>query len=106
MDVYKEWARIITHGKIGERQSCRFSAGIINLRPDRDGHIAGYEGLELLDQLGDLVIDRHLPPPGTPTQPVSAGYMANAWVRVKHPDYDELRNLLDTIGQRVQVRAH
>ena len=31
------------------------------------------------------------PTPGTPTQPVAAGYMANAWMRVRHPDYDELR---------------
>ena len=34
------------------------------------------------------IIDAHLPDPGTPTQPVEAGYMANAWVRMKHPDYD------------------
>ena len=31
--------------------------------------------------------------------------MANAWVRVRHPDYDELRRILDAIGQTVKVRA-
>ena len=47
-----------------------------------------------------------LPDPGTPTQPVEAGFMANAWIRLKHPDYDELRRMLDVVGQTVKVRAH
>ncbi len=105
MDVYKEWGMAIVHGHPSQQPSRGYSAGLINLRPDRDGHIAGYEGLELLDQLGDAIIDHHLPPPGTPTQPVEAGYMANAWVRLRHPDYDQLRRMLDMVGQKVQVRA-
>jgi carbamoylphosphate synthase large subunit len=105
MDVYKEWAMAIVHGRPGQRPSAGYSAAIINLRPDRDGQIAGYEGLEILDQLGDYVIDYHLPPPGSSTQPVSAGYMANAWVRIKHPDYDQLRKILDKVGQTLKVRA-
>ena len=44
-------------------------------------------------------------PTGTPTQPVEAGYMANAWMRLKHPDYDHLRWMLDPVGQTVKVRA-
>ena len=43
------------------------------------------------DAFGDYIIDGHLPPAGTPTQPVEAGYMANAWIRMKHEDYDDLR---------------
>ena len=105
MDLYKEWGMAIVHGRPSQQPSRRFSAGLINLRPDRDGHIVGYEGLELLDELAPAIIDHHLPPPGTPTQPVEAGYMANAWIRLKHPDYDQLRRLLDMVGQRVKVRA-
>ena len=105
MDLYREWAMAIVHGHGSEKPSRRFSAGIVTLRPDRDGRIVGYDGLELLDQLGDAVIDCHLPPAGTPTQPVAAGYMANAWVRLRHPDYDGLRQLLDRVGQTIKVRA-
>jgi hypothetical protein len=54
---------------------------------------------------GASLIDWHLPPEGTPTQPVSAGYMANAWVRLKHENYDHLRHMLDIVGQTVRVRA-
>ena len=47
----------------------------------------------------------HFPPPGTPAQPVEAGYMANAWVRMRHPDYDRLREMLDFVGRTVRVRV-
>ena len=61
---------------------------------------------QLLEELGDHLIDAHLPPPGTRTQGVEAGYMANAWVRLQHPDYDGLRGLLDRVGETLKVRAH
>ena len=51
------------------------------------------------------MIDAHLPPPGTPTQPPAAGYMANAYVRMRHPDYDTLRGMLDDVGRTVHVYA-
>ena len=63
------------------------------------------EGSDAQARLGEWVIDAHLPPPGTPTQPVEAGYMANAYVRMRHPDYDVLRGLLDDVGRTVHVYA-
>ena len=75
--------------------------------PTATAGIAGYEGAEaIFHRYGDLVVGSHFPAPGTPTQPVAAGYMANAWMRVRHPDFDELTRILDEIGERVQVHAH
>ncbi len=106
IDIYREWAHAVVHGRIDARPSRRFAAGIIALRPDADGHISGYSGIDEIQQrYGDYVIDAHLPPPGTPTQPVEAGYMANAWIRMRHPDYDALRGMLDDVGRTVQVHA-
>jgi hypothetical protein len=106
MDLYREWARLVAGVGPRERPSRRFSAGIIALRPDRDGVIAGYEGLDAVRRaFGDHLIDWHLPPEGSGTQPVEAGYMANAWIRMKHEDYDQLRRILDAVGQTVRVRA-
>ena len=31
--------------------------------------------------------------------------MANAWVRMRHPDYDTLREMLDDVGRTLQVTA-
>jgi carbamoylphosphate synthase large subunit len=107
MDLYREWAAAICWGAVTQRPSRTYSAGIIALRPDRDGQIAGVEGLEeIRSRFDSWIIDCHIPHRGTPTQPVEAGYMANAWIRMRHPDYDVLRGMLDTVGQVVKVRAH
>lgn len=106
-DLYVEWASAIVHGRPMQQPSRRYACGMIALRPDRDGRIAGYEGVdEIQHRFGDCIVAAKLPNPGTPTQPVEAGYMANAWMRVRHPDYDRLREILDTIGQTIKVRAH
>ncbi len=106
VDLYLEWAMAVVHGRPSAKLSRRFSAGIIALRPDRDGQIAGYEGVDAIrSRYGQWILDAHLPQAGTPTQPVEAGYMANAWLRMKHPDYDELRRMLDDTGRTIKVRA-
>ena len=106
MDLYREWAMLICHNRPSQRPSRRFAAGLIALRPDRDGRIAGYEGWDAIRRrFADNIIDAHLPPVGTPTQGVEAGYMANAWVRMKHENYDELRGILDLVGRNMKVRA-
>jgi hypothetical protein len=79
---------------------------MLNLRPERDGRIAGYEGVDEVQRaFGEWILDAHLPSPGTPTMPVEGGYMANAWLRMRHPDYDRLREILETVGRAVRVRA-
>ncbi|OLS97563.1 ATPase [Pseudonocardia sp. CNS-004] len=106
IDIYREWADAVVHGHVAARPSRRFATGIVALRPDRDGHISGYSGVdEAQARLGEWVIDAHLPAPGTPTQPVEAGYWANAYVRMRHPDYDVLRGMLDDVGRSVHVHA-
>ncbi|HUR50446.1 MAG TPA: ATP-grasp domain-containing protein [Acidimicrobiales bacterium] len=106
LDLYREWASAVVHGAPTRPPSRRLATGMVALRPDRDGHIARYEGLdEIQGRYSGLIIDAHLPEPGTPTQGVEAGYMANAWVRMRHNDYDELRGMLDDVGRTVKVRA-
>ncbi|MGE3165936.1 MAG: acetyl-CoA carboxylase biotin carboxylase subunit family protein [Planctomycetota bacterium] len=106
MDLYREWAHAIVYQCPEGRPSRAYAAGLIALRPDRDGEIVGTEGLEpVLQRYGSCIIDTHIPRPGTRTQPVEAGYWANAWMRVRHPDYDTLCGILDDIGRSVQVRA-
>jgi formate-dependent phosphoribosylglycinamide formyltransferase (GAR transformylase) len=106
IDIYREWANAVVHGHVATRPSRRFATGIVALRPDRDGYISGYSGVdEAQARVGEWVIDAHLPLPGTPTQPVEAGYWANAYVRMRHPDYDVLRGMLDDVGRTVHVHA-
>ncbi|MDN5726522.1 MAG: ATP-grasp domain-containing protein [Propionibacteriales bacterium] len=106
MDPYRAWAQAVVHGSSDQLTSRRFAAGMIALRPGSDGVITRYDGVdEIWDRYGEWIIDDHFPPPGTPTQPVEAGYMANAWMRLKHPSYETMRAMLDDVGRSVTVHA-
>jgi formate-dependent phosphoribosylglycinamide formyltransferase (GAR transformylase) len=106
IDLYLAWANAIVSGGTAAVPTRRYASGIVALRPDRDGQITGYDGAEeLQQQYGEWVIDATLPPPGTATQGVEAGYMANAYVRMRHPDYDTLRGMLDAVGRTLHVYA-
>ena len=105
-DLFAAWAHAVVHESVPFAPSRKYAAAMIALRPDQDGTIRSYEGFDQVEQdYGEWIIDHHLPPPGTATQDVEAGYMANAWIRLRHHDYDELRAILDRIGERVKVRA-
>ena len=66
LDLYVEWAKLVTDGHTDARASREYSAGMIALRPDQDGRIAGYEGLdEVRQQFASNIIDTHMPPPGS-----------------------------------------
>ena len=106
IDLYREWALAVCYGKTAQRPSRQFAAGMIAVRPNRDGRISGYEGVDRIErELGPCIIDMHLPPVGARTQPVEAGFMANAWLRLRHPDYDTMRQIMDWIGNTLKVYA-
>ena len=107
IDIYREWASAVVHGQVSRpavtalrrrhhRPAPRPRRGDHRLRrARRDPAAATASGSSTPTCRGA----------GTPTQPVEAGYMANAWVRLRHPDYDTLRGMLDDVGRTVQVHA-
>lgn len=105
-DLYEDWANTIVHGRTWLTPSRQYAAGLIALRPDRDGHIRGYEGADdIQNRFGEWIVASRFPDPGAPTQGVEAGYMANAWIRIRHPDYDHLRWMMNEIGRTIRVHA-
>ena len=106
VDVYREWAHVITHRAPEQQMKRTYAAGIVALRPDHDGSVTGYTGIdEIQSRYGEWVIDGHFPPVGHGTQAVEAGYMANAWVRLRHPDFDTARAMLDDVGRTIHMHA-
>lgn len=105
-DLYAEWAAALVHGHAQSAPSRRYSAGMIALRPSCDGRVTGYSGLETIYQAyAEWIVASHFPQAGASTQAVADGYMANAWMRLRHPDYDALRHIMNTIGETVKVHA-
>ncbi|HMV66824.1 MAG TPA: ATPase, partial [Myxococcota bacterium] len=106
LDLYAEWARAVCWGTVEERPSRRYSGGLMSLRPNKQGIIKGYTGIEEVQRrYGPFILDAHMPAPGQRTAPVEAGYLAHAWIRVRHPDYDGCRAMLDDIADIFQMWA-
>src|SRR3954464_15879619 len=62
LDIYREWANAVVHGHIDARPSRQYATGIVALRPDQDGQISGYSGVDDIQaRSGQWVIDAHLP---------------------------------------------
>jgi len=106
LDLYSAWGEALTSGRVSTVASRRFATGSIQIRPDRDGKIASYEGVDrVAKRFGAWIWQHDLPRPGRLTVPVEKGYLGNAWFRLKHPDYDELRRMMETIGRTVKLHA-
>lgn len=106
IDLFKEWADGIVHGNTWGHLSRQYSAAQLALRPTQDGHIVGYEGVDAVQaKYGQWIFDAYLPPVGSATQPVEAGFKANAWIHIKYPDYDDLRAICMDIANTIKVIA-
>jgi len=106
LDLYREWAMGIVHGRVGARPSRRFATGSVQVRPDKDGTVAGYEGVRTIwKTCRRWIWEYDLARPGDPTVPIYKGYLHNAWFRLKHPDYDTLRQMLTFIGETLKMKA-
>jgi hypothetical protein len=105
-DLYLEWARGLLYEQAEPKPTRRFAAGMVAIRPNKDGRVVGYRGVEEVQRrYGDFILRMHLPPPGSSTQPVESGYMGNGWIWARHPDYDLCRAMLEDIGRTVQAFA-
>ena len=106
IDLYVMWANSVCHGKVFQKPSRRFAGGMLAIRPNKDGRIIGYTGVEEVKRrFGENIIQMYLPPVGGKTQPIEAGYRANAWMFVRHPDYDILRKIMDEISKSLKMWA-
>lgn len=105
-DVYREWALAI-FGKPGQKTpSRRFAAGSIQIRPSKDGRYVGHRGLEAaLQHCGDAIYEHSIPKAGTPTKGLDRGWLVNTWFRLRHEDYDKVRELMTHLGENVRADA-
>jgi hypothetical protein len=106
IDLYTEWARAVCWGDVHRHPTRRYAGCLLSIRPTAQGTVKGYSGVdEVMSRFGPAIVKMHLPPPGSRTQTVDAGYLANAWMMLRHPDYDTLRDIVDDVGRTLKMWA-
>ena len=73
IDIYGEWAMAVVHGRVSRAPSRRFAAGIVALRPDRDGSITHYDGVDEIQAAPRRVGDRRPPAARRHADPAGRG---------------------------------
>jgi hypothetical protein len=83
VDMYAAWARLEIFGDFSPPER-RYAVGAAYLRGQGNGSVVGIHGLDVLQrELGDLVVEAHLPREG---QPSSGTYEGEGHVILRHPD--------------------
>ncbi len=101
---YEQVGSVVDEGAVAEKVGwLRSKLPVDRLEATVEAHIL--PAAHVREALSIPGTSTKLPRAGEPTQPVTEGYMANAWIRMRHPDYDQLRRMLDRTGETVKVRA-
>lgn len=105
-DVFKEWALAVLGRKGEQKLTRRFAVGSVQIRPSCDGKIVGHRGLDAAHKrCGAQIYEQSVPKAGTATLGLDRGWLVNTWFRLKHTDYDQLRELMSFLGDTVKVDA-
>lgn len=106
LDLYSSWAKAILFGRVDVAPSRRLATGSVQVRPERDGQVAGYENLEeVMRKIRPFLFAKEIPAVGRQTVAIEKGYLANAWFRLRHTDYDALCECMSWIGRTLRVRV-
>lgn len=104
LDLHLEWASMVSHGRPVGSATRRFSTASVQIRPSRQGRIAGYRGLaSMLRELAPWILSSQVLTVGYPTTPLEAGYLGNVWFRLLHPEIGELESMVDRIEDQVEI---
>ena len=101
MDLHHEWAHALMFGQPSHQPSYRYSCGLIALRPNRDGIISGYSGLEAVA----AALRSHDHRRALPT-PRHCDAIRRGWLPRECMDAAPARGLRHAQGGPLRYRAH
>ncbi|MBK9033482.1 MAG: hypothetical protein IPL61_19820 [Myxococcales bacterium] len=90
IDLFREWARIVTVGRFEAPTERKYNVGIIFKRAQGQGRISGIVGLRgFLARYGAHVVEDTLLRPGTPRRDWKSTLLSDGYLVVRHPDWDQ-----------------
>jgi biotin carboxylase len=100
IDTARVWCQVMIRGHMPEIPPRKYASGAAFLRGMGGGRVRAVHGLEVLEELRDLVVDMRIPQPG---DPAAITYEGEGFILVRHPETEVVRAALARIVDRVRV---
>jgi hypothetical protein len=106
IDLYREWARVMCHGRFEASTTRKYNVGMIFKRARGWGNITRIEGLhKWLRDCGPCVVEESLSRPGTPRRDWREAQLADGRLMVRHPDWAETLRMCMAAATDIQIYA-
>ena len=106
IDLFREWARVSTVGRFEASTERKYNVGIIFKRAQGQGRISGIAGLrEYYDRYRPHIVEDTLLRPGAERRDWRATLLSDGYLVVRHPDWDEARQMAFAAATDVQLYA-
>ena len=106
IDLHREWARVMCHGRFEASTIRKYNVGMIFKRARGWGNITRIEGLAAwLAACGPWVVEEALSRPGTPRRDWKQAQLADGRLIVRHPDWAETLRMCQSAARDIQMHA-
>jgi biotin carboxylase len=106
IDLFREWARVVTERKFEAEAPRRYNVGIIFKRAQGQGRITRIEGLDAWKRAaGAAFVGEHLLRPGTARRNWRQTLLSDGHVIVRHPEWEECLRLAKLAATDIRLYA-
>jgi len=106
IDLFREWARVVTVGRFDAPTERKYNVGIIFKRAQGHGCISAIVGLrDYLARFGPHVVEDTLLRPGTPRRDWRSTLLSDGYLVVRHPDWATARGMAMAAATDIQLYA-
>jgi biotin carboxylase len=94
IDLFREWARAVCHGRFEARTTRKYNAAIIFKRAKGHGRITRVDGLhEFVRRYREHIVEERLLPVGAQRRNWKHTLVSDGYILLRHPDWDRAHQL-------------
>ncbi|MFO0565603.1 MAG: ATP-grasp domain-containing protein [Polyangiaceae bacterium] len=106
IDLFREWARVVCHGRFEAPTTRKYNAAVIFKRALGRGRITRIEGLvDFMRSYGDHVVEERLLRPGTHRRNWKHTLVSDGYILLRHPDWDTTARMAAAAATQVTLYA-
>ena len=106
IDLFREWARAVCHGRFEAPTVRKYNAAIIFKRAKGQGRITRIEGLrEFVSRYKEHIVEERLLPVGSQRRNWKQTLVSDGYILLRHPDWDRACQLADEAATEITMYA-